>query len=95
MNIQASAEAKRIWINLAKAMADALECPETTAMLADGLSECVNEISALLASDRSRSVNIAILRGLASGASQKLARGSSRGVTRRRVTADVESQESS
>lgn len=78
MNTQTSAEAIHILINLAKAIADALECPETPATLAAGLSECVNDISELLASDRSCSVNVAILRGLASEASQKLS--SSEGV---------------
>jgi len=68
MNTKTSTEARRVFINLANAMADALECPETPAKLAERLGECVNEIAELIAPDYSHSVNVILLRGLASEA---------------------------
>ncbi len=50
-NTQTSTEAKRIRVNLANAIADALECAETPAKLANVLIECVNEPTELIASD--------------------------------------------
>jgi hypothetical protein len=76
MNITASTESKKIWINLANAIADALACAETPAMLVDPLAECVNGLSELLTLDRNphrnRLPHIAVLRGLAADAAQKL-----------------------
>ncbi|HKQ90202.1 MAG TPA: hypothetical protein VJZ77_05940 [Blastocatellia bacterium] len=61
-------ESRQVFINLANAIADALECPETPASLADVLSEAVNPLAELLAPTSPNAVNIATLRGLATAA---------------------------